>query len=236
MRFVFSSLGAAALAVTMFACATATLNEDSDGGITAQQPDASTHVDYGGDAGHESNDAAATAESGIACGDGGTACGTSCVTTSSDLENCGACNVVCVGADASCGASECKATLHVNALIDGESQLVIVGNTAHWHHLSYSTPGSWNGNNAPTKFDTTNLWYPTWPGGSCTSCDSSNTATVTPLAAKAQTVSLVSSGRDSLTISQQPSATNSFTLIVDFNDVSTGGGAYYEADLTYVTH
>ncbi len=220
------------------ACATAVVNDsvDDDGGGSAL-PDASTS---GSDAYGGSTDAAkeAAVDAGPSCTDGGTACGAACVDTTKDLKNCGGCGKACVGADAACtgtGTSAgCSAVLHASALIDGESQLVIQGSTAHWHHIDHSPPGLWNGNDAPTVLDGVN-WTPTWSTGtSCTNCDSSST-TVTPLAAKPQTVTLKAIGRDSLTITQQPSAANGYTLIIDFNDDSSGGGANYEADVLYQT-
>lgn len=84
--------------------------------------------------------------------------------------------------------------LNVRALIDGRSQLIVQGNTVHWHHLDDAAPGCWEGANEPTYLNGI-AWYPIWPdipdpeNRDC-DCDSSTYVGVPTLARQDQTVSL----------------------------------------------
>jgi hypothetical protein len=127
------------------------------------------------------------------------------------------------------------ATLRVEAWIDGRSQLNIRFNSAQWHHFEYSAPGQENGN-YPTIFNGQN-WFPTWPGASpnySCGCDSSIFYGIEPPFASVQTVVLnIIQARESVSIIQQPNAGNNYTLIIEFNDNSSGGADWYIIDLIY---
>jgi hypothetical protein len=135
-------------------------------------------------------------------------------------------------------------SLTVRAWIDGESQLIIQGNTVQWHNLSYTAPGYRIPGEPPepTYLTTAGMgtipWAPeTWTNG--TSGDTTSeqfTDLNAPLAAVDQTVTLEAIDvRDAATIVQQPAAANGYTLIVDFNDSVSGGAYWYELSLEYAT-
>src|SRR4051812_24476594 len=66
--------------------------------------------------------------------------------------------------DASPDADSGPPALHlrIEAWIDGRSDLIVVGNTAHWHHYDYAAPGREMFVNKPTLFDGVE-WFPVWP-------------------------------------------------------------------------
>lgn len=130
------------------------------------------------------------------------------------------------------------ATIRVEAFIDGRSQLIISGNAAQWLHFDASAPGIPQnpGENYPTIINSAN-WLPTWSGdpSNCNGCPSSVFSGVCPgLSTVTQTVALnIIQARQSVTIIQQPSAGNSYTLIVEFNDNIPGGAAWYIIELDF---
>jgi probable HAF family extracellular repeat protein len=133
--------------------------------------------------------------------------------------------------------------LKVKAWIDGDSQLIIQGNTMQWHNLSYNAPGyefPYGDPPAPTYLTTQNLkkmaWTPAWPGGTSGNKMSEKfTGLNAPLAAVEQTVTLTAKrARGSATIIQQPSEGNGYMLVVDFNDNSSSGADWYEISLEYI--
>jgi hypothetical protein len=130
--------------------------------------------------------------------------------------------------------------LEVHAWIDGYSQLIIQGSTVQWHNIAWTVPGKEDSHNDPTNLTTADMgtvaWYPDWPGG--TNGDQLSTQFTglsLPLATVDQTVGFTAVAvRYDAFISQQPSAANSYTLIVDFDDGPPGGAAYYTVRLDYV--
>ena len=136
-------------------------------------------------------------------------------------------------------------TLKVKAWIDGQSQLIIQGNTVQWHNLSYNAPGyeaPYGNPPAPTYLTTKHLkkmaWSPgNWSHGTYDDTTSDKfTGLSAPLAAADQTVTLTAKrARESATIIQHPSPGNGYTLIVDFNDTSSGGADWYEVSLEYIS-
>lgn len=125
-----------------------------------------------------------------------------------------------------------SATIRVEAYIDGRSQLVLSGSTAQWQHFDYGAPGY--DDDLPTRINGRS-WYPQWSGDprDCNGCYSSTFDGVSPaISAVDQTVTFNAiQARENLSILQQPSAGNGYTLILDFNDNNTGGGAWYVLDL-----
>jgi hypothetical protein len=117
------------------------------------------------------------------------------------------------------------ATLHVEAWIDGRSDLSIQGNTAQWRHYEWDPPG------LTTINGTT--WNPVGMTTGCGGCNSDVFNGVNPaLPALSQTVTLTPiSARGSVSIIQQPDAGNGYTLIVRFDDNGPGGAATYSIDL-----
>ncbi len=235
-RALVCCFGAGAL---IAACA---LNVTGTSGPAASHDDASAAVDGsvasqdGGSAG-DGSAGGDDASPSIDCGVGSAACGGQCVQTTSNTSHCGGCEVACVGSDASCTSGVCAATLRVRGYVDDTSQIVIQGKDLHWFESHGAAPGLWQGANDPTYIDSV-PWTPVWPSsGENRDCNCGSSATqVTPLAAKAQTVALtVVEGRGTVTVSQQPEASNAYTAVVSFTD-PPGGAAWYEILLGYQTN
>ena len=128
--------------------------------------------------------------------------------------------------------------LEVTAWIDGYSQLVIQGSTVQWHNISWTVPG-WETPlaDAPTTLTTADMgvvdWYPGWTNYFGDQWSDQFTGLNLAMAAVDQTVGFSFTGRENAFISQQPSAGNSYTLIVDFDDNAPGGAAWYTVCLDY---
>jgi len=133
------------------------------------------------------------------------------------------------------------ADLVVGVQIDGHSRLVIstgdAGGPAQilWDHLYAARPGT-AGGTYPTTLNGCD-WFPIWPdtpNGSPGLCS--------PLAFAGfrfpiDGVSLSQqAGRTPVTIVQQPSAANAFTLIVDFDDSAPAGADQYAVTLQGVSY
>ena len=125
--------------------------------------------------------------------------------------------------------------LVVEAYIDGQSRLILNGNTAQWHHLRFDAPGLWFANEPTVLND--QPWFPVWPATTF-SCDCFSlplSSVTTPLSTSEPTlVSLkLVSGRGTASVIQQPSSSNNYTAIVEFDDREPGGAAWYKVELTY---
>ena len=130
-------------------------------------------------------------------------------------------------------------TFKVDAYIDGRDLLYIKDNTMQWKHLSYQAVGKWNGHNEPTKIsswlegtpDMVNVeWYPDWPQGTYNGKFSSVFTGLSPvLPSEDMTVTIINqTTRVYISIFQQPTLANDYTLILDFND-NTAGGPYWNS-------
>lgn len=130
------------------------------------------------------------------------------------------------------------AVLNVRAWIDGKSRLYIQGSNVWWYHIEAAAPGKEGDVNYPTILNSHN-WYPTWsiPDDQlrdCGGCTSSVYHNLSPaLATDGANIQLaIIDVRDYVSIYQQPSETNGYTAIVEFNDPD--GGAYWdEINITY---
>jgi heat shock protein HslJ len=128
-------------------------------------------------------------------------------------------------------------TLSIRARIDGLSRLIIQENTVHWLHVSAAAPGRWT--SAPTYINEV-AWNPVWPdvpdseNRDC-NCSSSSYQGI-PAIAKYPPITLeVIQARGKVAIVQQPSQSNDYTLIVEFDDFTppdTYGDDWYEIKLT----
>ncbi len=127
-------------------------------------------------------------------------------------------------------------TLRIRARIDGLSRLVIQEDTAYWFHLIASAPGRWIP--APTFLNEIE-WNPDWPdvpdrnNQSCL-CSSSAIHGLPPIAQHPPISLEIVQARGIVTIVQQPSPRNDFTLIVEFDDLTppdTYGDEWYEVIL-----
>lgn len=143
-------------------------------------------------------------------------------------------------------------TMNIQAFIDGRDLLVIQGNTMQWHHLDYAAVGrilhaDGSGRNDPTIISTaldgvadlTNYnWYPDWPEPvpaeiryPAFSSVFTGLSPSFPMQDYHAALSIVTA-REHLSIFQQPSAANGYTLVLDFNDDRSGGAVWYEANIT----
>jgi hypothetical protein len=131
--------------------------------------------------------------------------------------------------------------LHVEAWMDGRSNLIITGNQLRWHHFQYAAPGREQFVNLPTKLDAAE-WYPTWPdvpnaeNRDC-NCDSSTTALAAAVPRAASTTRLtVVQARRMPSVLQMPSAANDYTLVVELTDVGSSGSAWHFIDIDVVVN
>ncbi|RJX28645.1 MAG: PEP-CTERM sorting domain-containing protein [Desulfurivibrio sp.] len=142
-------------------------------------------------------------------------------------------------------------TYSFRAYIDGESDLIISGNTVQWHNLQWDVPGitSEDGededSNFPTTITTADMgavdWYPGWPGGTFgdqestvfTGLDQSLTAGVEirSLVITEQRDADDPAGQGSVIIWQLPELDNDYTLILKFDDAAPPGAAWYTVEL-----
>ena len=132
--------------------------------------------------------------------------------------------------------------LHVEAWMDGRSNLLIAGNKLHWHHYQFAAPGREAFENYPTKLDGVD-WYPTWPdvpdaeNREC-NCDSSTyTLPASSLpSVPAMTTLTITQVRKMPSVVQEPAAANGYTLIVALTDVGAGGSSWDILDIDVFTH
>jgi len=136
------------------------------------------------------------------------------------------------------GDAGVAAGFQVRASIDGRSQLVLKGNTAKWHHIAQAAPGKLNNGNAPTRIGGVD-WFPTWPqpgeNRNC-NCDSDTFTGVLPVM-PAQDLQIIIQEVDipeDVRLIQAPSAANSFTAIVEFDDVEDSGADDYIINVIFV--
>jgi hypothetical protein len=138
--------------------------------------------------------------------------------------------------------------LRIAAFIDGESYLVIKGNTLHWKHFIFAAPGRWDEDGVapftirPIALDGVD-WLPTWPDQPnpenrictaypCAGVDSSSTTLpiAVPRAPSTATVTEVQVRRAQGVV-QPPTAANDYELIVLISDYMVGGAADYVVDV-----
>nr|AFI78505.1 serine proteinase precursor protein [uncultured bacterium ws156A7] len=136
--------------------------------------------------------------------------------------------------------------IQVEAYIDGRDQLILQGNTAQWHHFDAIVVRS-----APTIISTTLNghvmldrleWYPEWPDASGPTDPLQNVDThslaedilAPALPNTSMDVALeIIESREAMEIIQSPSAANDYTTVLEFDDIITGGAAWYKARLTF---
>lgn len=143
-------------------------------------------------------------------------------------------------AKATPAAASLPTALKVRAFVDGRSQLIIAGNMLHWRHLDFAAPGRHYDAEVsqPTYLNQT-AWMPVWPDLPDTEnrdcyCDSSSYQFIPSLAGAEDQVRLdVVQARGAVSILQQPSAANEYTLIIELDDNPFDGPAWYEIDLGY---
>jgi len=137
------------------------------------------------------------------------------------------------------GAPGQSRRIRVEAYIDGRSRLIVQGNTIQWHQFEWNRPGQLGNELLPTSINDVQ-WFPEWPDPDGTEkSDAKNYsgkfgALQPPLPATPVHVEVKRiTGRGKIFVVQQPAANNQYTLIVEFNDNSFKGAAYYIVDLSY---
>ena len=134
-------------------------------------------------------------------------------------------------------------TYTFRAYIDGESELLIRGNTVQWHNLQWDVPGITSDDggqtyNYPTTITTVDMetvdWYPLWAGGTDgvqysdiydglnQSLPSDGPITLTVIEQREEGM---------VSIFQMPDISNNYTLIVNFDDAVPSGATWYEIEL-----
>ena len=127
--------------------------------------------------------------------------------------------------------------LHIEADIDGRSDLILQGTTATWLHYQYAAPGREGFTNFPTTLDAV-AWQPTWPDVpnaenrdcACKSSTYSALAVGVPRAPAMVTIT-ATQARRAPTAVQKPTVFNDYTLIVEFDDVGFSGSSTYAIEL-----
>jgi cytoskeletal protein CcmA (bactofilin family) len=141
-------------------------------------------------------------------------------------------------------ADELHDIIRVEALIDGRSQLTLSGSTAQWDHFHFHLPGKADGRDEPTIINGID-WFPIWAGDcstcvlnvdpDCSTCSSNMFNSVVPnLPLEAMTVDLkIIESRDQVSLVQLPDSSNSYTLIIEFDDNLPPGAEWYIVDIYY---
>lgn len=135
-------------------------------------------------------------------------------------------------------------TVDVRDWQDGRDWLILSGSTVQWQHFDYDIPGVEGGHDDPTWITTTfngitNLnsyaWYPTWTNGASPGFSSTfaNLLPSLPSQTPSNIQMQIIAARESMTLIQEPSATNAYTTIVEFDDDMQLGPDYYEVLLSY---
>ena len=130
------------------------------------------------------------------------------------------------------------ASFKVRAQIDAHSQLIVRRDGLFWHHLLYARPGL-HDCGCPTLINGY-PWTPIWPndiaeiGPTDAPIDSATLDVSAAFSANGVAITEVS-GRGRVTVVQQPTTANDFTLIVDFDDIKEGGAAFYEVTISGVS-
>ena len=131
--------------------------------------------------------------------------------------------------------------LNIRTYIDGRSQLIIMDNALYWHHLAFDAPGRWEFAEVsrPTYLNQVD-WEPTWPDipdstNDFCNCNSSLYRGIPNLARTNQRVWLdIVQGRGRVFVTQHPNADNGYTLIVELDDNTFEGAAWYDINLNYI--
>jgi hypothetical protein len=132
--------------------------------------------------------------------------------------------------------------VQIGAHIDGRDRLIIQGNTLQWHHFDFAAVGRHQGGNSPTIINTGNSyteWFPEWPEPvpseirfeAVSSVFSGLTPPLPARDIRWHVTKLL--GRGEVHIIEQPSYTNQFKLIVDFDDSPIGGSNFYAIRLSF---
>jgi hypothetical protein len=119
------------------------------------------------------------------------------------------------------------------SLIDGSDVLKIRGNELWFEHRNFVLPGKWvddsdASGNEPTYINS-EAWAPKWNGD--VSLPYVFKARLLPEGSQVDAKLVTPHDRGSVTILQQPSAQNNFTLSILLDDDSVPGAAWYQVEL-----
>jgi len=147
-------------------------------------------------------------------------------------------------------AGAAEIVVDTKAYIDGRDRLILRGETLQWHHFDHAAVGRHGGANLPTiistklngkqKMSAVN-WIPDWPEPPPAQiryeAESSVFDGLDPgLPSTDMKVTLTKlAARHALSIVQEPTRANGYTLITEFDDNPPGGPTWYEARLTIET-
>lgn len=129
--------------------------------------------------------------------------------------------------------------INLRVHIDGRSQLTIQGNTVQWQHFDFTAPGRHEGGKRPTYVDCS-PWYPVWPdipdyeNIDCGGCTSSVLVSTPPLPDISAFTGLEETNfgcREDCTVVEAPTAGNGFKLVLEFEDITSGGSCWYEINV-----
>jgi hypothetical protein len=115
--------------------------------------------------------------------------------------------------------------LTVSVQIDGLSQLFVKRDRIYWQHVLHARPGRHGGGDYPTLINDY-AWYPQWPSPDPAGSGPSEPLVVATEFSTNAVVLVKTAGRGPVSILQQPSAANDFTLIVSFDDALDGPDRY----------
>jgi hypothetical protein len=123
--------------------------------------------------------------------------------------------------------------LTILSLIDGSDVLKIRGNEVWFEHRNFVLPGKWvddsdASGNEPTYINS-EAWTPKWSGD--VSLPYAAKARLLPEGSQFDVRLVTPHDRGSVTILQQPSAQNSFTLSILLDDDSASGAAWYQVEV-----
>jgi hypothetical protein len=149
--------------------------------------------------------------------------------------------ILITGCSLTTQATQVPTTLNIRAYIDGRSQLIITADAVYWHHLDFEAPGRWEfrEKDQPTYLNRVE-WEPIWPDvpdptNDFCNCNSSIYKGIPSLARTDQRIWLdIVRGRGRIIVFQQPNEKNNYTLIIEMDDNSFDGAAWYEVNLNYV--
>ena len=138
--------------------------------------------------------------------------------------------------------------LTIRAMIDGRDRLVLQGSTARWHHFDYAAVGRHDGLDEPTYFSMdlngTRVmddvrWTPSWSTSAPDEIrreewSSTFLGLAVKLPSEPQTLTLTNvQVRGTASIVSNPTDTNQYTTIIEFDDNPTGAHDWYEIRLSY---
>ncbi|WP_028322270.1 hypothetical protein [Desulfatiglans anilini] len=130
-----------------------------------------------------------------------------------------------------------NASTTIKAYIDGQSQIILQGNSAQWYHILHDAPGRNGGNTYPTTINGSD-WYPIWSdipdarNNSCNCYSNVYNSVSPPIPSSSTKFCLkVISARESVEIKEQPTSQNKYKLIIEFNDNSMSGADWYEIEV-----